>query len=104
PEAARYRVGGRPTYIGGSHELYSDLWSAALSVGPSIRAGVPQVKHYFAAMSDAELAAFFRGLHSGALATGRLLAASHRFERFRNLLDVGCGSGGLASAARPGCP
>src|SRR5262245_50654599 len=104
PEADLYLVRGRPTYMGSNHELYSDLWSAALSVGPSIRAGAPQFKHDFAAMSDAELAAFFRGLHAGALATGRQLAATHRFERFRHLLDVGGGSGGLAIAACQSCP
>lgn len=103
PEADLYLVRGRPTYLGSSHELYSDLWSAALRAARSIRTGTPQVKHDFAAMTDAELAAFFRGLHAGALATGRQLAASYRFERFRTLLDVGGGSGGLAIAACESC-
>jgi cyclopropane fatty-acyl-phospholipid synthase-like methyltransferase len=62
------------------------------------------VKHDFAAMSDEELAAFFRGLHAGALATGRQLADSYGFARFRNLLDVGGGSGGVAIAACQSCP
>jgi 2-hydroxy-4-(methylsulfanyl)butanoate S-methyltransferase len=104
PEADLYLVRGRPTYLGSNHELYSDLWSAALSAGASIRAGVPQVKHDFSAMSDDELAAFHRGLHAGALATGRQLATTCRFERFRTLLDVGGGSGGLAIAACQSCP
>ena len=55
-------------------------------------------------MPDEELAAFFRGLHAGALATGRQLAENYRFERFRNLLDVGGGSCGLAIAACRSCP
>jgi hypothetical protein len=48
-------------FLGSAHALYSDLWSAALTAGQSIRAGVPQKKHDFTAMSDAELTAFFRG-------------------------------------------
>jgi hypothetical protein len=104
PEADMYLVRGRPSYMGSAHELYSDLWSAALTAAASIRAGAPQVKHDFAAMPDEELDAFFRGLHAGALAAGRQLAATYKFERFRKLLDVGGGSGGLAIAACGSCP
>jgi 2-hydroxy-4-(methylsulfanyl)butanoate S-methyltransferase len=104
PEADAYLVRGCANYMGSVHELYSDLWGAALTAGQSVRAGTPQVKHDFAAMSDAELAAFFRGLHAGAVATGRQLAATYGFERFRKLLDVGGGSGGVAMAACESCP
>ncbi len=103
-EADHYLVRGRPAYMGGAHELYSDLWSAALKAARSIRAGAPQAKHDFAAMLDEELEAFFRGLHAGALATGRQLAEAYGLGRFRNLLDVGGGSGGLAIAACQSCP
>jgi hypothetical protein len=104
PEGDLYLVRGRPTYLGGAHELYSDLWSAALTAGQSIRAGAPHKKHDFAAMSDTELTAFFRGLHAGALATGRQLAVSCGFTGLRHLVDVGGGSGGLAIAACQHCP
>jgi O-methyltransferase domain/Dimerisation domain len=104
PEADLYLVRGRAAYMGSTHELYSDLWGAALSAAQSIRAGAPQRKHDFAAMSDEELAAFFRGLHAGALATGRQLATTFGFERFRHLLDVGGGSGGVAIALCQSCP
>jgi hypothetical protein len=99
PEADVYLVRERPAYLGSAHELYADLWSAALGAARSIRAGTPKAKHDFTAMAHEELCAFFRGLHPGALATGRQLAESHGFERFRSLLDVGGGSGGLAIAA-----
>ncbi|HEY4858022.1 MAG TPA: methyltransferase [Xanthobacteraceae bacterium] len=99
PEADAYLVAGRSGYMGSAHELYSDLWHAALTAGPSIRAGAPQVKHDFATMSHEELGTFFRGLHAGALATGEQLANTYKFERFHRLLDVGGGSGGLAIAA-----
>jgi SAM-dependent methyltransferase len=104
PEAQVYLVRGEPAYVGSVHELYADLWHAALQAGQSIGTGTPQVKHDFATMSDDELGAFFRGLHAGALAVGRQLAARFGFERVSTLLDVGGGSGGLAIAACQACP
>ena len=104
PEAQVYLVRGEPTYVGSVHELYADLWHAALQAGQSIRTGTPQVKHDFATMSDDELGTFFRGLHAGALAVGRQLAARFGFDAVSTLLDVGGGSGGLAIAACQSCP
>ncbi len=103
PEADGYLVKGRPAYMGGVHELYSDLWSAALGVAQSISSGEPHARHDFGAMSDDELGAFFRGLHGGAMATGRQLATAYKFDRFESLLDVGGGSGGVAIAACQSC-
>ena len=103
PEADVYLVRGRRSYLGSSHELYSDLWNAALTAGRSVRTGSPQVKHDFMVMSDEELGAFFRGLHAGALATGEQLAATYDFQRFRSLVDVGGGSGGVSIAACQTC-
>ena len=99
PEADCYLVKGRRNYLGSAHELWSDLWTAALQSAQTIRVGLPQAKHDFTAMSSGELGAFLRGLHAGALAAGRQLAAIDGFERFTNLLDVGGGSGGVAIAA-----
>jgi cyclopropane fatty-acyl-phospholipid synthase-like methyltransferase len=104
PEAQIYLVRGAPAYVGSAHELYADLWHAALQAGRSIRIGMPQMKHDFTTMSDEELGAFFRGLHAGALAVGRQLAARFGFDRVGTLLDVGGGSGGLAIAACQSCP
>jgi len=70
----------------------------------SIRADAPHAQHDWSGMSDDELAAIFRGLHAGALATGRQLAATEKLARFKSLLDVGGGSGGLAIAACQACP
>ena len=103
PEADAYLVKGRPTYMGSAHELYSDMWSAALGVAQSIRSGEPHARHDFGAMSENELGAFFRGLHAGAMATGRQLATAYKFDRFQSLLDVGGGSGGVAIAACQTC-
>lgn len=103
PEAETYLVKGRPTYMGSAHELYSDMWTAALGVDRSISSGAPHARHDFGAMSDGELGAFFRGLHAGAMATGCQLATAFAFERFQSLLDVGGGSGGVAIAACQAC-
>jgi hypothetical protein len=103
PEADAYLVKGRPTYMGSAHELYTDMWSAALGVAQSISSSKPHARHDFGAMSDSELGAFFRGLHAGAMATGRQLATAYDFDRFKSLLDVGGGSGGVAIAACQSC-
>ena len=88
---------------GGAHELYSEMWQAALVAGKTIRTGTPQARHDYASMPAADLAGLFRGLHPGALATGRFLAKEFRLERFEHLMDVGGGSGGAAIAACQAC-
>jgi len=88
-----------------SHELYSDLWNAALKTAESIRTGLPQAKHDYSAMSKDELEQFFRGEHPDAVAYGRDLVARYDFASYRTLLsDVGGGSGGLAIAVTEACP
>ena len=98
PETDEYLVRGRPSYLGGEHELMSLLWEALLKTAATISAGTPQAKLDYFSMSDEELAAVFRGLHPGAIAVGHDLMAQHDFSTFRSLLDVGGGSGGLAIA------
>jgi len=104
PEANAFLVRGRTGYLGSSHELYADLWANLLKLAGSIRANAPLGKHDFGKMSDAELGAFLRGLHAGALVTGAQLAKQYGFERASALLDVGGGSGGVAIAACQACP
>jgi 2-hydroxy-4-(methylsulfanyl)butanoate S-methyltransferase len=104
PEAERFLVRGRPAYMGGMHELWSDLWSATLRTAESVRTGLPQAKHDFEAMAEAELGAFLRGLHPSALAGGRALAPALGLERYQTLLDVGGGCGGTAIGACEAVP
>jgi len=99
PEADAFLVRGCPGYLGGSHELYSDIWNNLLKIAGSIRADAPLGKHDFTTMSEAELGAFLRGLHGGALATGAQLAQRPGFAAFKSLLDVGGGLGGVSIAA-----
>ncbi|MGE0484064.1 MAG: methyltransferase [Gammaproteobacteria bacterium] len=104
PEAAEFLVKGRPRYIGGAHSAYSDLWSSTMHTAESIRTGVPQARHDFSRMSQAELSAFIRGLDAGAGATARRLDKTFDMKRFHHLLDAGGGSGGLAIALAKLCP
>ena len=96
PEAERFLVRGSKSYIGSNHEVFSDLWSAALRTADTIRAGAPQAKHDFAAMSPEALRSFFRGLDAAARASARKLRRDFDFSSHRHLLDVGGGSGGIA--------
>lgn len=99
PEADHFLVKGRPDYRGGGHELFSNIWPAAMQTAETIRTGAPQAKIDFADMDDNKLGEIFRGLHSGALAAGRnLLASELDLRGCRRLLDVGGGTGGAAIA------
>jgi SAM-dependent methyltransferase len=89
--------------MGQRHELLSDIWQALLLTGDSVRLGAPQARHDFSAMTEKELASFLGGLHPGALATGRLLAATFDFSTYRTLLDVGGGAGGVSLALTEAC-
>lgn len=105
PEAATYLVKGLPTYIGGTHELLSQLWHAGLLTAESIRSGQPAALHDFSDASDEEMAAMLRGLHPNAVASGRDLLRRFDFSVYRSVIDVGGGSGGLIATlcdAHPG--
>jgi cyclopropane fatty-acyl-phospholipid synthase-like methyltransferase len=95
-ESEHFLVSGKRSYIGGSHEAYSDLWSAALRTARSIRTGVPQAMHDFSAMAEEELRAFLRGLDPGAVAAAKSLARHFDFAGYTALIDLAAGSGGLA--------
>jgi len=92
-EADEYLVKGRRRYIGGVHELWSDMWRADLLTARSIRTGKPQAKHDFVEGDREALAAFIRGLAALALPRGRRLAKEFDFSRCRSVIDVGGGSG-----------
>ena len=104
PEAEHFLVKGRPAYIGGAHELLSELWSAVLHTAETIRTGKPQAKIDFDAMDEERLRAFLRGSHGGAVATGRMLAERLNLADCKHLADVGGGSGGLAIGACEASP
>jgi SAM-dependent methyltransferase len=104
-EAAAFLVKGRVGYLGGVHELLSQIWHADLLTAQSIRTGAPAALHDFNATSDQEMAAMLRGMHGGAAAAGRDFARRFDFSGCRSIIDIGGGSGGLLAAlceAHPG--
>lgn len=102
--AAEFLVKGQPKYMGGVHELYSDLFSAVLTTSESVRAGTARSEHDWESLPDAQLRAGLRGLNAGAAAQGRAIAREHGFERFTTILDVGGGGAGFAMGACEVCP
>ncbi len=103
-EADHFLVKGRPDYIGGTHEALSIIWGAMWHTAETIRTGKPQAKVDFEAMGEDELRPFIRAQHPGALAEGRGLAKVFDLTKFRHLIDVAGGSGGLAIGACEACP
>lgn len=104
PEAAHYLVKGRPDYAGEGHYLYRSLWEAAFQTAESIRTGRPQAEHDFSKISAEEMLQLFKSREPGARAAGKKLHEQWGFSRFRSLLDVGGGSGGVARAICEECP
>ena len=104
PEADRFLVRGRPEYIGMRHHAYRRRWNSALAVAQTIRAGVLQQRMDYARMPTDVRESFYRGTFSECLAAGRELANSRDFSGFRNLVDVGGGSGGVAIAMAEAWP
>ena len=103
-EANHFLVRGSPSYMGGVHPLYADLWDAALQTAKSIRTGQPQAKHDYTQMPREALETFYQGLHPGALTTGHTLVNGYGLSSCQKLLDVGGGSGGVAIATAKACP
>jgi predicted O-methyltransferase YrrM len=99
-----YLAHGRESYVGDLHETYSRLWGVLPGTADSIRFGAPQSKQDFAAESKQELSALFRQFNPGAMDTGKLLCDLFNFDRFRHLLDVAGGGGGVSIAACTICP
>lgn len=104
PEAGRFLVRDEPAYMGGSHALWSDIWATYFHTAASIRTGVAQASHDFNAMPIEQLDQVIRGLHPGALAAGRALAARYDFSSHHTVADIGGGSGGLAIALTESYP
>ncbi len=95
-EADRSLVPGRPGYLEGLGKLYLDRYQAALCAAQSIREDRPVAKKDFAAMTPAEAAAFFGGMHARAVNAGLDLARRIDFAGCATIVDAGGGSGGLA--------
>ncbi len=103
-EADHFLVRGKSSYIGGRHQAFTARWNDALQAAESIRTGNAQGKLDFSRMSREDLERLLGGLHPATLASGRNLLSRFEFSSYRNLLDVGGGSGGLAISITEVCP
>jgi hypothetical protein len=104
PEADRYLVRGKTSYIGMRHHAYRRRWESMLRVGDTIRTGTPQRGMDYAAMSSELRESFYRGTFTECLAAGRELSTRLDFSKYRRLVDVGGGSGGLSVAMAEAWP
>lgn len=95
PEADRFLVRGRPSFIGGRHVQMTPLCAAVLKTAETISTGTPRAKPDWSAAS--EEAAALRS-YPQTKARARVLMERHDFSSYRTLLDVGGGSGGLSIA------
>jgi hypothetical protein len=103
-EAQYFLVKGKPTYLGGRHENFSENWATLLHTAETIRTGVSQCKKDFATLSSDAQLPFFRGLHPGTVVSGHDLASRYDFSAYHTLVDVGGGSGGMALALTDAYP
>ena len=105
PEADAYLVKGLPTYMGGAHELYSDMWSAARRVAHSVTAGAPRRRATTLTRcrmaNSAHSSVAFMGVRWRVAASWQRPPSSSIASRVS--LDVGGGSGGVAIAACESC-
>jgi SAM-dependent methyltransferase len=97
PEASAYLVRGKPTYMGGKSDLISKNWVKVLRTAETIRAGGPLAEYYEDPTRD-DLVALLSGLYPSAIQDAQRLMELFNFSKYRSLLDVGGGSGGMAIA------
>ncbi len=103
-EAMIFLVRSSPHYLDGRDDFYQDRWNEVLKTAESIRTSEPQAKLDFSSMSQAELESFLRGVNSGAMGAGSDLVGRFGFSKYRSLIDVGGGSGGLSIAVAQSLP
>jgi len=104
PESSHFLIRGRPEYIGMRHQAYRRRWQTVLRAADSIRTGVSEAPRVYAEMSREQRESYYLGLHTEGLAAGRCLSAHEKFSRYRRLVDVGGGSGGVAIALAQAWP
>lgn len=98
PIAAHYLSEASADYIGEIHGLWREQFVSLLQTSDSIRSDEPKAKIDFLGMPGDELATFLKGLHGMTVAAGRNMAAKPEFSDATTVIDIGCGSGGIAIA------
>lgn len=104
PDADTFLVRGRPQYAGDMITSLPAWWNPVFKTAESIRTGLAQAKVDYTALSQEELEAHYQSFYKVSVATGRLLVARYDFSAYRQLLDVGGGTGGVTIAITQACP
>ena len=104
PEANHFLVWGKTAYLGGRHEFFSRSWNAVLKTAETIRTGVPQARLDFSAMSPDDAELYYRRSSPTTRRRASDLLARYDFSPYRNLMDVGGGSGDLSIVFTEACP
>jgi hypothetical protein len=102
-ESSTFLVRGKPDDLGGAGGAWLALWQASLETAETLRSGRPAFPHA-AAVTDHELAVFFRALHPAAPTAGHAIVAGLGLAPHNRLLEIGNGSAALAIAACQACP
>lgn len=91
-EAAHYLVPGAPGFIGPIAPVYGRFFRGGLDFALAVREARPT------GAQDSSEDAFLRGIHPGALATGRDIAKRIDLSGAKRLIEVGCGGAGVSIA------
>lgn len=104
PESQTFLVKGKPEYLGSEFEAFSERWARLAKTAESVRTGKAQAKIDYSSMTQEELETFYMGNHTQNVEAGQALVAQFDFSKYRRLLDVAGGTGGLAIAIAEACP
>lgn len=95
-EAQKYLVREKPDYKG---NMISMMLGAIQKSDESIRSGIPQSKFNFNVFPEDILFKIFQEMHPGLLESGKRLMEKVEFNKYKHLLDIAAGSGGLSITA-----
>lgn len=96
-ESHTFLVIGGESYIGDEYEAFvNSRWTTIGKTAQSVKTGVAGAKIDYSAMSKTDLENFYLGNHSQNQRVGRDLASKFDFSRYKRLMDVAGGTGGLA--------
>lgn len=91
-ESAHYLVPGAPGFIGPIAPVYGRFFRGGLDFARAVREATPT------GAQDSSEAAFLRGIHPSALATGRDIAKRLDLSGATRLVEAGCGGAGVSIA------
>lgn len=99
-EAATYLDSRKPTFRGGGHALWRELWEADLKTAESLRTGNPAALHEFSGDNAEATHAFIAKMAPVALKFGRELGRILDLSHVQSVIDIGGGPGTLLVGLR----